>query len=95
MINLFTLAGIGSEPQNDVVSEGLQRIEAEYGAAGTVDGVDVSRLRAVLGNEVRLSHYRRVHAQYRAIASVTELLDLPGTVDSHKWRERCVEFTED
>lgn len=61
-------------------------------AAMTADEQERAEARAVLLDPERRLHYERVHLQYRAIAAAVDALDSPVAVDSHRWRERLVEF---
>lgn len=95
MINFFSL--IGQEASDDTANTAvaLRQLKEHHGPDGEIDGIEVSRLQTVLGEELHLQHYRRTHDQYVAIARALDLLDLPGTVDSHQWRNRCIEFSDE
>lgn len=62
--------------------------------AVTADDEERAEARAVLLDPERRRHYERVHLQYRAIAAAADALDAPMATDSHRWRDRLVEFEE-
>jgi len=89
MKNHFARTGIAP----DVRDEDIGRALAHAGASGDVELVaDVDAARDVLEVPVRRIHYRRTHLQYRALAEALDALDDPIATDSHRWRERLVEF---
>lgn len=85
-------ARTGLQPDTDAV-----RIDA------ALDGVvgdderheDLEAARSVLADPERAIHYRRAHLHYRAMAEAVDTLDDPIAIDSHRWRERLVEFLPD
>lgn len=78
---------------------GLARGASQREVDAALDAADpsmtsLSESRAVLSDPLRRTHYERLHAQYEAIAATVDLLQLAGTVDTHRWAERVVEFDE-
>lgn len=94
MINLIRLLSLTSDAEPESIADALRVARQQGGEDAEIDGVSVDRLSGVLGNATRHTHYRRVHDQYTAIARAIELLDLPGTADSHRWRERTIEYLD-
>ncbi len=95
MNNLFEVLELENGTSPDAVAEALRSARQDADEHAELDGISVARIEAVLGDETRLTHYRRVHDQYVAISAAMGLLDLPGTLDSHRWRHRTVEFSAD
>lgn len=93
MINLIRALGLDASASTTELEYSLLICRAS--GASEVDGIAVDRLESVLGDPERYSQYYRVHRQYSAIADALDLLDLPGAVDSHRWRDRSVEFHAD
>ena len=95
MINLLQLLGLDADADPEAFDIALLEARQQAGASAEIDGIALDRIEGILGNPDRRTHYRRVHEQYVAIAVAIELLDLPGTSDSHRWRDRTVEFQSD
>ena len=92
MKNHFERTGLAPTIRDDAVAE-------ELTLAGASDDpllvADVEAAREVLEVPVRRTHYRRNHLHYRAMAAALDTLDAPVALDSHRWRERLVEFDPD
>ncbi len=93
MINLLRVLQLTSNAEQAELDKALHA--CRHSGAQDVEGVAVDRLQGILGTSERLVHYRRVHEQYTALATALELLDIPETVDTHRWHDRLVEFVED
>ena len=89
MKNHFGRTGLPSNLPDDDVDEALLHA-AERGDAQL--SADVDAAREALDAPLRRTHYRRVHLQYRALAAALDALDAPVATDTHRWRERLVEF---
>lgn len=89
MKNHFARTGIAPTVADEDIGSAL----AQAGASGEAELVaDVDAAREVLEVAVRRMHYRRTHLQYRALAGALDALDDPIALDSHRWRERLIEF---
>jgi len=89
--NHFARAGIAPDTDDETLVRKLAarppEVDAELAADLTAAGT-------VLAPPERRVHYRRVHLQYQALAVALDALDDPIATDSHRWRERLVEFDE-
>lgn len=88
MKNLF--GRIGVAPDDD---EAIDRaIESVASRPEDLSAESFGELRSLLANPERRAHLRRLHMQYRAIAASLDALDLDNAQDTHRWRERVIEF---
>ena len=87
MKNHFDRAGLAPDASDET-------LDAMSGALAD-DRADIEAAGEILRDAERRTHYRRVHLQYRALAAALDALDAPIARDSHRWRERLIEFAED
>ena len=72
-----------------------QSLERALRRAAATEPAFAGQVREILGSTTRRAHYERLHLQYEAMAAALGSLELPGTLDSHDWASRLVEFEPD
>ncbi|PID62073.1 MAG: hypothetical protein CSB44_04865 [Gammaproteobacteria bacterium] len=61
----------------------------------TCDAQSLNDAEAVLTDPVVGEHYKRLHRQYEAMATAASLLEKGDAVNTHRWKERLMEFGPD
>lgn len=88
MIDLLALAGLPRRARQTAIDEAVADLSERDPDHGEV-------LSRILRDPVRRMHYERTHLQYQAIAAALPILELPGTLDTHRWGRRVVDFEPD
>jgi len=87
MKNYLGRLGLPRKAETQLVEAALERA-----LGGAHDTRNLNDAKAVLSDSLTRTYYERTHLQYDAICAALSCLDSPEAQNTHRWKERLVQF---